>query len=119
MAAGKYNIEMEQGATFTRDIIWKDSNGVAINITGYSIKMQAREDYDSVTPVISLGTVSPLTGITIIDAAAGRFRITITAILTAALTFTKAVYDLEMISGAGVVTRLLEGEITLLKEVTK
>ncbi len=119
MPAGTYNFEIEQGTTFTRDFTWKDSAGVAINITDYSIRMQARNSLDDSSTLFSLGTATPLSGITITGAAAGQFRVSMAATQTAALNFSTAIYDLEMVSAAGAVTRLLEGKITLLREVTR
>ena len=43
---------------------------------------------------------------------------TIAAADTAALTWTKGVYDVELVSAGGVVTLLLSGNITVTKEVT-
>ena len=42
MAAGIYDIIIEQGATFTLSATWKDSAGAAINLTSYSARMQVR-----------------------------------------------------------------------------
>ena len=69
---------------------------------------------------VSLSTVAPPGGIAIVgDGSAGQFTITMTAAATALLNFSSLKYDLEAVSGAGTVTRLLEGIITLSKEVTK
>jgi len=120
MSAGSYNFEIEQGVDFSKTFTWKDSAGVAINIAGYTIRMMARNDYGDATPVITLSTVTPPGGIAIVgDGSAGQFTITMTAATTAGYNFSILKYDLEAVSGAGVVTRLLEGTITLSKEVTK
>ncbi|MCZ7404484.1 MAG: hypothetical protein O8C67_06085 [Candidatus Methanoperedens sp.] len=121
MSAGNFNFEIEQGVTFSKTFTWKDSGGNAITIAGYTIRMMARNDYGDTLPVISLSTVTPTPGgIAIVgDGSAGQFTITISATVTAGYNFSTLKYDLEAISGAGVVTRLLEGEITLSKEVTK
>ncbi len=44
--------------------------------------------------------------------------VVISAVATAAFTWTKGVYDLEAVSGTGVVTALMSGKITVSKEVT-
>jgi len=120
MSAGAYNFEIEQGVDLSKTFTWKNSSGVAINISGYTIRMMARNDYGDVTPVISLSTAAPLSGIAIVgDGSAGQFTITMTAAATAILNFSSLKYDLEAVSGAGVVTRLLEGTITLSKEITR
>ena len=120
MGAGNFNFEIEQGASFSKTFTWKNSAGVAINIAGYTFRMMARNDYGDVTPIISLSTVATPGGIAIVgDGSAGQFTITMTAAATALLNFSSLKYDLEAVSGAGTVTRLLEGIITLSKEVTK
>ena len=53
-----------------------------------------------------------------IDTAGYTISLTIDATTTAGLAWTKGVYDLEVVSGSGVVTALLSGTITVSKEVT-
>lgn len=50
---------------------------------------------------------------------AGVITLSLTATLTAGIPATRYVYDLEMISSGGVVTRLLEGYVTVTPEVTR
>ncbi len=117
MPAGLYNFTIEQGATFSKTFTYKDAAGVPVNITGFSVRMMARREYGDATPLISLSTT--LGGITITEGAAGQFRLDISATGTAALDFTQARYDLEIVDLAGRVIRLLQGTITLSKENTK
>jgi hypothetical protein len=120
MSAGKYDFTIEQGANFSKTFTWKTSAGVAININGYTIRMMAREDYENAPPTISLSTVATPGGITIIgDGSTGQFTLAMTPTVTALLDFSTLLYDIEMVSGAGAVTRLLEGTITLSKEITR
>src|SRR5512138_836668 len=120
MGAGKYNFTIEQGVDFSKTLTWKTAAGAAINIGGYTIRMMARNDFGDTNPVISLSTVPAVGGIAIVgDGSAGQFTISMTAAATAALNFSTLRYDLEMVSGAGSVTRLLQGTITLSKENTK
>jgi hypothetical protein len=119
MPAGKYNIIIEQGANFSRIIGWKHLNDTPIDITDYTIRMMARVAIDDASPVISLATVQPPGGITITNGPGGQFQISMNAAATGALDFNEALYDLEMVSPVGLVTRLLEGTITLKREVTR
>jgi len=116
MSASIYNINIEQGATFTRTITWKDSAGAAINLTGYTARMQIRERVESATALVSLTSSSGIT----LGGAAGTVVITITAALTDALpNMKKGVYDLELVSAGGIVTRLLQGEVVVSPQVTR
>lgn len=117
MALGNnFDITINQGATFELTITWKDSAGTAINLTGYSARMQVRETYASTSTVVSLTNGSGIT----LGGAAGTIAISISATTTAALTAPfSGVYDLELVSAGGVVTRLLQGAATVTPEVTR
>jgi len=117
MTAGTYDITIEQGATFTRTLTWKDENEDAVNLTGYSARLQMRESVEAVDTFIDITSGNSPDDIAL-GGAAGTIIIAISATTTAALT-QGGVYDLELVSGAGVVTRLLQGNVTLSKEVTR
>ena len=51
MAAGKYNFTIEQGTTVKLELAYKDSSGSAIDLTGYSGRMQIRPDYADNTKI--------------------------------------------------------------------
>jgi len=116
MGAGTYNFTIEQGATFKRIMTWKDSNGNPINLTGYTARMQVRTAKDSPNVILTLDTDTN-GGITL-GGVSGTITIEISASKTASLDFKTAVYDLEL-EKDGSVVRLLEGSVTLSKEVTK
>lgn len=113
MSAGKYNIVAEQGTTFTRTLN-VSSAGVAWDLTSYSARMQVRVNAAASSTVLSL--VSP-TNISL--SSLGVITITISASAMAAVTAGKYVYDLELVSAGGVVTRLLEGKFVVKAEVTR
>ena len=117
MALGnRFDIEINQGATYELTVTWKDSAGTAINLTGYSARMQVRETYSSASTIVSLTNGSGIT----LGGAAGTIAILISATTTAALTAPfSGVYDLELVSAGGVVTRLLQGAATVTPEVTR
>jgi hypothetical protein len=112
----RYDLEIKQGATFSLTATWKDSTGTAINLTGYTARMQVRSAYDSSTTIISLTSSSGIT----LGGSAGTIAITVSATTTAALTAPwSGVWDLELVSGGGVVTRLLEGIVSVTPEVSR
>ena len=113
---GDYDFTIYQGATFARVITWKDEADALIDLTGYTARMHVRESVDADTAFITLTTENG--GITL-GGAAGSITLSISAATTAALTQTSGIYDLEMISGGGVVTRLLQGAVIISKEVTR
>lgn len=112
--AGIYNFTLDQGSTWTLQIVYKDSNGVAVNLTGYTAEMQVRRKFDSDTSVLTLSTSNG--GITIVP---------LTGTLNLLATDEQAdidpglyVYDLELSIG-GVRTRLIQGTVTVSGEVTR
>ena len=115
MSAGILNIVIEQGATFQRVFTWTIS-AAAVNLTGYTARMQVRADYDT-DPIVSL-TSATGGGITL-GGSAGTITVLISATVTAALTAGTYIYDLELESADGTVTRLLKGQATVDPEVTK
>lgn len=117
MAAASYDITIEQGATFLLPLLWKDPQGDPVDLTGYSAKMQVRRKAGSVDPPL-LDLSSTNGGITLGDAA-GTIVITASATQTTAMTGRTGVYDLELTSPTGVVTRLVEGAVDIHPEVTR
>ena len=112
--AGIYNFTLDQGSTWTLQVVYKDSNGVAVNLTGYTAEMQVRRKFDSDTPVLTLSTSNG--GITIVGAT-GTLNLVATD-EQAAITPGLYVYDLELSIG-GVRTRLIQGTVTVSGEVTR
>lgn len=87
-----------------------------VDLTGFTARMQIRETVDSATILATLTTENG--GITL-GGTAGTVTLLLSATATAAFTFGSAVYDLEIISAGGIVTPLLSGAVTLVKEVTR
>jgi hypothetical protein len=116
MSAGTLNLTVEQGATWETILTWK-IDAVAVNLTGYTARLQVRTHVGAATTVLSL-TSSPAAGITL-GGAAGTITLSLTAVQTAALAAGDCVYDLELVSSGGNVTRLVEGAWTVKPEVTR
>ncbi len=114
--AGSYDFTIEQGATFNLLMTWKIDN-IAVNLTNYTARLQARIDVDETDTVLSLTTTAG-GGITL-GGAAGTITLDQTATQTALLPKGEYVYDLELQSSGGIVTRLLQGELNISAEVTR
>jgi hypothetical protein len=115
MAATTYDILIEQGATYSQVITYKD-NGVAVNLTGYTARMQVRATLESASTLVELTTANSRIAL---GGTAGTITLTISATDTAGLTAGRGVYDLELVSGSGIVTRLLQGVATISRNVTR
>lgn len=115
--AGTYNIIADQGATFGRVLVWKDSAGDPVPMSGYTARMQVRTDYFSTgAPVLELTTAN---GRIALAASTGEIALTVSASDMTAIVASEYVYDLELVSPALVVTRLVQGNFTVRPEVTR
>tara|TARA_A200000159_G_C7225441_1_gene297931 strand:- start:366 stop:701 length:336 start_codon:yes stop_codon:yes gene_type:complete len=111
MSAGTYNFTIEQGTTFSR-VLTLQENGSAMNLTGYSVASQMRSTHDSSSIVATFsGSVT--------NASSGQLTLSLTNSQTSAIEEAIYVYDVEITSGAGAVTRILEGNVTVTPEVTR
>lgn len=111
---GTHNVVCYQGATFDLNFTMKLA-GTAIDLTGYTARMQVRESTESSDAVLSLATGG--SGITL-GGTAGSIATTAAATATAAITPGYYVYDMELVSGS-VVTRILQGGFRVIPEVTR
>ncbi len=117
MTAAKLKLVIEQGATFSQQITWKAGTpAVPVDLTGCTARMQIRPTIPSATVHTSITTENG--GITL-GGVAGTVLLTMTATQTAALSFTTAVYDLEVAWADGTVRRIVYGPVTLSPEVTR
>ena len=54
MSAGRYDLEIEQGSDFVLNILYQDTNDVALDLGTYTARMQIRESSDSSSSIIEL-----------------------------------------------------------------
>jgi len=105
------NLTVDQGADFSALVDITDSTGNILNLTGYTVAGQIRKNYDSTSYTAFGATVSNATG--------GTITILLTDAQTRAMTPGRYVYDVEISSGGGEVTRVLEGQVEVTPEVTR
>ena len=124
MSAGSLNIAIEQGATWQRTLTITD-DGVALNLTGYTARMEVRANVGNTgAPLIDLPgaagtlTLSGVTGIITIVLPAATTKALVAPNMTPGFQ-PYGVWSLELTDGSGVVTRLLEGAVTLSPEITR
>lgn len=114
--AATVNLVIEQGADFSHIVGLTNSDGSVFDLTGYDARMQIRSSVATITTLYEL-TVS--NGRIELNELAGQLRLNIPNAVTTAMTWRSGVYDLEIISGAGLVTRIMQGNATLSLEVTR
>tara|TARA_R110000772_G_scaffold202490_6_gene312820 strand:+ start:6434 stop:6796 length:363 start_codon:yes stop_codon:yes gene_type:complete len=105
------NLYIDQGSNFTSTVTVEDANENAVNITNYTLRGQIRKSYASSTATNFTSTITV--------AASGQFTIALSSIQTRDLKAGRYVYDVEVVSAAGVVTRVVEGQVTVNPRVTQ
>jgi hypothetical protein len=113
-----YNTVIDQGADWYFNVTYQNPDGTPINLTGYTAACQLRSLPSSASAVLTLTTQNG--GITI-TAGTGLVALRATAAQTMAIDEGNYVYDVEIYSPANpaVVTRLVQGQITVSAEVTR
>lgn len=141
MAAGKYDITIEQGATFELSITYKNPSGVAFDmlstVSGYTVRTKIKDSSDG-TDILSVSAVYNTadtpnsnfnSGVAVIQLdgtgigentnKSPNIRLVIPPSVTDAFTFERGVYDIEVENSSGSVERILEGRVKLSKAITK
>ena len=112
MAAGKYDLTIDQGSSFALDMTVQEDNA-AKNLTGYSVRAQLRPTQTSST------LTATFTG-TVVNATDGEIQISLTATESAAINPGKYFYDVEIYTASdAIVTRLIQGSAVVTPEVTR
>jgi hypothetical protein len=106
----KTNLIVDQGANFVYKIYLIDQEGLPFSISGYTGNAQIRKSYTS----SGFSTMNvAITGNT------GLITLTMNASTTANLSFTRYVYDVELISNTNITSRIVEGFVTVNLGVTR
>lgn len=112
------NITVDQGATYIKNISWRDSNNAPYNLSSYTARMQIRHNYADNDKKPALLSLTNTAGITL-GSTGNNVIITITDSQTEDIPAGTYYYDLELISTSQVVTKLLRGKFIVLAEVTR
>ena len=110
-----YDILVDQGATLNRALFLKDSAKRPIDLTDYTARMHIRDSVDSTNIIEILTTENEQI---VLDELDGRVDILLTPAETAALVAKSYVYDLELESPEGDVTKIISGKLTVRAEIT-
>lgn len=125
MAATKYDFNIEQGSSFRLSLIYKDSDGNPIDLTGWCARLVWTTDKNISQTFITTNLDYSVYKFTI-DAVLGKLTLLIPAETTNSFDFDTAKYDLELqndddfyYGGGKEIIRLLYGTITLSKRYSK
>lgn len=108
MTAEVHNFDVEAGATWRCPLEYRNTDGTPFVLAGWSARMSVRSRRGE--RLLDLN--SDDNGIAV-DGPAGTVTVTITAEQTAALPAGRVLYDIELVSPDGEVTRLVTGSLTV------
>lgn len=118
MKPSKLDIELTKGDTERRGFQWITKlNQTPMDLTDCVISLQVRAGKSSPDVLLELSTVNGLIEIT--DALQGKWMIEFQPPDTAAFTFNKAVYDMQVVFPSGDTYTVIEGLIIANAEVTR
>lgn len=108
----KANIVIDQGADFSTTVTVTDDAGATVDLSNYTARGQIRKHYTSSTAVdLTVEFQSPRSS--------GQVTLSLTNAQTGAMEAGRYLYDAEIESAAGIVTRLVEGIATVTPQVTR
>lgn len=111
MAAGYQELFIEQGSDYVTTITLDDVNGVPFDLTNYTGKSQMRKSYYSANATAEFT-------ITIQDPESGSISISLDSANTANISAGRYLYDVVIKNNDEVKTRVLEGIVNVLPQVT-
>lgn len=105
------NLTADQGSAFLSTVSVADVDNNPIDLTGYTFRGQARRTYNSSTAYDFIVT-APVP-------VSGELNVQLSSSTTAAMKSGRYVYDVEIISSNGAITRVLEGQLEITPRVTR
>ena len=106
------NLVIDQGASFSASIDVTDTDGDALNLTGYTAAGQMRRTYSSTTATDFTASIQSASG--------GTVKISLTATETNAIKAGRYVYDVEITNtSTQEVIRIVEGQVEVTPGVTR
>ncbi|NBP55062.1 hypothetical protein EBU71_00690 [bacterium] len=112
MPAGYQDLFLEQGTTFTSTIVLDDIDGEPLDLTDITAKGQIRRSY------YSANTTAEFI-ITIPSPTEGAVVLSLSANTTSNIAAGRYVYDVAIKDTSNTITRILEGTVSVLPQVTK
>jgi len=104
------NLVVDQGTDFSSFVTLEDTAGATVDLTGYTAAGMIRRTYLSTTKV-DFTTSIP-------DPTTGEIKIQLASSVTGAMKAGRYVYDLEITSSGGAVSRVVEGQLEVNPGVT-
>jgi hypothetical protein len=127
MPAGKYDITIDQGATFELPLTLQvplsvsDPTLVPMDLTGYTCRAQIRDFYNNPSVLAEFGVNFGSSSSGVVTGSAGSSGsvvLSLTASQTASMPYIRAVWDMKLYIGASEI-RILQGDAWIRPAVTR
>lgn len=105
------NLFVDAGANYSNIITVSAANGQPLNLTGYTVASQMRKSYSSSTAHNFAASV--------FSADTGKIRLQLTPQQSEAIPAGRWLYDVEITSPSGSKTRVVEGVVTVIPQITQ
>lgn len=112
MTSAVYDINLDSGGDYDLRLLWEDDLNAPIDLSDFTARMKIKEMYK---PTNFVDCTNYLTT----KGASGTIDLHIPASVTANITFSVGIYDLEVFNDSGNVYKLLRGKVYIIQEVTK
>jgi hypothetical protein len=106
----KANLVVDQGSTFSATIDVTDPAGATYNLTGYTVNAQMRKNYASSTAVTFTSSH---------NSQYGQILLSLLPATTSTIEPGRYLYDVEITSPGGTITRVVEGIVTVTPGMTR
>jgi len=110
--ANQVELFCDQGTDFFYSVNLSNDDGSALDITGYSFSSSIRKSYYSSSVTANLT-------VTVLNAGSGNVQLSMNSATTANIKAGRYLYDVKMVDGSSVKTRIIEGVITVYPQITK
>jgi hypothetical protein len=114
MNPAKYSITCPQGSTLKYEFTYMIGR-FPVDLTGYNARLQVRETHRSLNTLVSLTSGDGIS----LGGKKGTIQVIIPSEVSTYFHPTNYVYDLELVSPDGEVTRIVEGAFKVTPEVTR
>lgn len=106
----KANLVIDQGSSFSATIDVTNIDGTVYNLTGFTVAAQMRKNYTSSVAVTFSATH---------NGAGGAITLSLLPTITATTEPGRYLYDVEIKSAGGSITRIVEGIVTVTPGMTR
>ena len=117
--AAKQNLTIDQGTDWSQRLEWKDANGDAIDITGWTARSMIRATRESSPFLVEMTTENGRIELGDPDPIDGVILLSLPNAVTDDLPVGNWYWDVELVSPGGLVTRLLQGRAKVNREITR